>query len=91
MQLELGQLDLRYADLRIRDVARERRLVASLLECKLMLPAHLGAVHGRLAARAWFGAVQRQYDRVLSVVVRRRNRSIVLFVAAAEAVLVWSS
>ena len=32
MQLELGQLDLRYADLRIQDVARERRLIASLLE-----------------------------------------------------------
>lgn len=32
MQLELGQLNLRYADLRVRDVARERRLVASLLE-----------------------------------------------------------
>jgi ParB family chromosome partitioning protein len=32
MQLELGELDLRYADLRIRDAARERRLVASLLE-----------------------------------------------------------
>jgi ParB family transcriptional regulator, chromosome partitioning protein len=32
MQLELGQLDLRYADLRIQDMARERRLIASLLE-----------------------------------------------------------
>jgi ParB family transcriptional regulator, chromosome partitioning protein len=32
MRLELGELDLRYADLRIRDAARERRLVGSLLE-----------------------------------------------------------
>jgi len=32
MQLELCALDLRYADLRIRDAVRERRLVASLLE-----------------------------------------------------------
>ena len=32
MRLELGELDLRYVDLRIRDAARERRLVASLLE-----------------------------------------------------------
>ncbi len=32
MRLELGQLDLRYADLRIRDVSRERRLTASLVE-----------------------------------------------------------
>jgi len=32
MRLELGQLDLRYADLRIRDVSRERRLTASLIE-----------------------------------------------------------
>jgi len=32
MQLELGELDLRYADLRICEATRERRLVASLLE-----------------------------------------------------------
>lgn len=32
MRLELGELDLRYAELRIRDAARERRLVGSLLE-----------------------------------------------------------
>lgn len=32
MQLELSELDLRYGELRIRDAARERRLVASLLE-----------------------------------------------------------
>lgn len=32
MQLELGELDLRYADLRICEAARQRRLVASLLE-----------------------------------------------------------
>ena len=32
MQLELGQLDLRYAALRIHDPSRERRLLASMLE-----------------------------------------------------------
>jgi ParB family chromosome partitioning protein len=32
MRLELGELDLRYADLRICDTTRERRLVGSLLE-----------------------------------------------------------
>jgi ParB family chromosome partitioning protein len=32
MRLELGELDLRYAELRICDAARERRLVGSLLE-----------------------------------------------------------
>jgi ParB/RepB/Spo0J family partition protein len=38
MQLELGELDLRYADLRIRDAARERRLVASVLEHGQLTP-----------------------------------------------------
>jgi ParB family chromosome partitioning protein len=32
MKLELGELDLRYAELRIREVSRQRRLVASLAE-----------------------------------------------------------
>jgi ParB family transcriptional regulator, chromosome partitioning protein len=32
MRLELGELDLRYAELRIRDAVRERRLIGSLLE-----------------------------------------------------------
>jgi ParB family chromosome partitioning protein len=32
MRLELGELDLRYAELRIREATRERRLVGSLLE-----------------------------------------------------------
>lgn len=38
MQLELGELDLRYADLRIHDAARERRLIASLLEHGQLTP-----------------------------------------------------
>lgn len=38
MQLELGQLDLRYASLRIVDRSRQRRLVASLLEHGQLTP-----------------------------------------------------
>lgn len=39
MQLELGELDLRYASLRIVDPGRQRRLVASLLEHGQLTPA----------------------------------------------------
>ena len=39
MQLELGELDLRYASLRIIDRSRQRKLVASLLEHGQLTPA----------------------------------------------------
>lgn len=60
-------------------------LAASLVECKLMLPAHLA--HGKPSRpRAWFERVRAVYDRLVEVLVRRRYITASLFVVGAAAV-----
>ncbi len=56
-------------------------LGASIIECKLMLPAHLA--HGsRARPRQWFSRLRRRYDVLILGMVRRRYLAASLFVAA---------
>lgn len=65
-------------------------LGASLIECKLMLPAHLA--HGKPSRpRQWFSVVGRTYDRVIAVLVRRRYLSVVGFVVGAVLLVVGAA
>jgi multidrug efflux pump subunit AcrB len=65
-------------------------LGGSLIECQLMLPAHL--VHAPVSKpKRWFVYIQRTYDRFIASIVRWRYISITLFILASAGALVWSS
>lgn len=74
-------------------------LGGSLIECQLMLPAHLAHSYSRRdpsgpggpppAPKRWFASVQRLYDRVIGRAIARRYRTIAAFVAASLVIAVW--
>ncbi|MCP4657518.1 MAG: efflux RND transporter permease subunit, partial [bacterium] len=66
-------------------------LAGSLIECQLMLPAHLA--HGRSSPKTkqWFEAVQRLYDRFIHRMIARRYLTIGAFAAGALLIVVWGA
>ncbi len=67
-------------------------LGGSLVECQLMLPAHLA--HGGGAPprpKRWFERVQGFYDRFIHRLIARRYQTIVVFVAVSLAIVVWGA
>ncbi len=67
-------------------------LGGSLIECQLMLPAHLA--HSASAThrpKRWFESVQRRYDRLIHRLIAHRYLTIAGFVAAALLIAVWGA
>ena len=64
-------------------------LGGSLIECQLMLPAHLA--HGSQMPRPkrWFGRVQAFYDGIIHRLIAHRYRTIGAFLLISLLILVW--
>lgn len=66
-------------------------LCASLLDSKLLLPAHLAAGKTTPARHGWFSRLQRAYRIWLAEFIARPGLAIVLFVAAAAGIVAVST
>ena len=67
-------------------------LGGSLIECQLMLPAHLAHASGTAPRpKRWFERVQRFYDHLIDRLIARRYLTIATFTAAALLIAVWGS
>ncbi len=65
-------------------------LGGSLIECQLMLPAHLAHSGGAAPKpKRWFEHVQRLYDRLIDRLIARRGSTIAAFVAASLLIAIW--
>ncbi len=67
-------------------------LGGSLIECQLMLPAHLAHSIGTAPRpKRWFEAVQRRYDRLIDWLIARRYATIAAFVAGCLLIVAWGA